>query len=57
MDLLALSQEAISMKTCDYCRRVIDMASIEVAYCDEASGQYVAERVYCSVDCLIEGVH
>jgi len=40
------------MKTCCWCERVIDLASIEVSWIDEVNPKESIVEIYCSTDCL-----
>lgn len=40
------------MKTCLWCKRVIDLASIEIAWIDEVNPEESVVEIYCSTDCV-----
>ena len=42
------------MKICLLCERVIDLASIEIAWIDEVNPEESVVEIYCSTDCLKE---
>ena len=42
------------MKTCLYCERVIDLASVEVSWIDEVNPEESIVEIYCGHECLLE---